>query len=104
VKGSASTLGAGSVQCKPLLFAEQIEWLSGGRSEMDSAQGQDAAAVPVGKQSEVPNLHETGRKDMKKEAPDELLAIESHETVGSLCRILGLMTSWSNQVCFSVRV
>ncbi len=45
---------------------------------MNSAQHKRAAAIPVGKQIEVPNLHETGREDVKKEAPDELLAIECH--------------------------
>src|SRR6185437_12656271 len=46
--------------------------------EMDSAQGQRATLVPVGKQAKVPNLHETGGQDVEKEAPDELSSLESH--------------------------
>ena len=45
---------------------------------MNSAQGQRVASVPVGKQTKVPNLHETGREDMKKEAPDELNSLEPY--------------------------
>jgi hypothetical protein len=77
-QGSASALWAGSVQCRSLLLAEQLGYVSLHRMEMDSAQAQRATSIAVGKQAEVPNLHETGREDVKKEAPDELLAIECH--------------------------
>jgi hypothetical protein len=45
---------------------------------MNSAQGQEVPSVPVGKQTKVPNLHETSGQDVEKEAPDELSRVESH--------------------------
>jgi len=43
---------------------------------MNSAQGQRPSSISVGKQAKVANLHETGREDVKKEAPDELSSLE----------------------------
>src|SRR5215469_13953075 len=78
VQGSASTLRTRSVQRRPLLLVEQSRKVGLRKAEMNSAQGQSAAAIPVGKQAKVANLHESGGQNMEKEAPDELLAIESH--------------------------
>ena len=85
-QGSASALGAGSVQCRSLLLVEQLGEVGLHRMEMDSAQGQRATSVPVGKQAKVPNLHETGGQDVEKEAPDELGSLESHVLLRLLCR------------------
>ena len=53
---------------------------------MNSAQGQRAAAVAVGKQAKVPDLHEPGRQDVEQEAADELGRLERHGLLRLLCR------------------
>ena len=47
---------------------------------MTAAQFQRLTAVSVGKQSEVPDLYETGRQHVEKEAANELRRIERHDT------------------------
>jgi hypothetical protein len=71
-QGSASALGAGSVQCRSLLLVEQLGEVGLHRMEMDSAQGQRATSVPVSKHAKVANLHKTGGQDVEQEAADEL--------------------------------
>jgi len=44
-----------------------------------STEGQRLTAVAVGKQSEVADLHETGRQDMEQEAAHELDRVELHD-------------------------
>ena len=78
VKSSASALGTRSVQRGPLLVVEQSGEVGLLRAGMNSAQGQCAPSVPVGKQTKVPNLYEPSRQDVKKEAPYELSSLESH--------------------------
>ena len=46
---------------------------------MDSAQVQCPMAVAVGKQSEMADLDEASRQDVKQEAADELDRIELHD-------------------------
>jgi hypothetical protein len=79
MQGSASTLGAGSAQCGPLMFVEQENEIGGCRAEMTAAQFQRLSAASVGKHSEVPDLYETGRQHVEKEATNELSRIEPHD-------------------------
>ena len=46
---------------------------------MESAEGDRLTPITVGKQSEVADLDEAGRQDVKQEAADELDCIELHD-------------------------
>jgi hypothetical protein len=78
VQGSTSALGTGSVQCSALLIIEQCAESSACGAEMVATQRQRLATVPVGKESEVPNLYEPCRQHMEHEASNELRCFESH--------------------------
>ena len=58
VECSASTLWAGSVECRPLVFVKERTEIGSRGVEMGAAQVQRLAALPVGKKAEVANLHE----------------------------------------------
>ena len=79
MQGSASALGAGSAQCGPLMLVEQENEIGGCGAEMTAALLQRLSAASVGKESEVPDLHETCRKHMEQEATHELGCLESHD-------------------------
>lgn len=78
MQGSASALGARSVQCRPLLIVKQVGEIDGRGAEMGATQVQRPAAVTVCKKSEVADLHETCRQRMEQEATDELDGVEPH--------------------------
>ena len=78
VQGSASAPGTGSVKCALLLFGQQGAEMRSVGAEMKPREGQRLASVAVGKQSEMPDLHETRRQNVEQEAADELGCVESH--------------------------
>ena len=79
VQGAAFALGTGSVECGLLRFGQQCADVRGGGVEMEPAEGEGLAAVAVGEQSEVADLDEACRQDVKQEAADELDRIEGHD-------------------------
>lgn len=66
------------------LLVEQLGVVSLRSAEMNSARGQRATAVPVGKQAKVSNLHEADSQNVEKEAPDRLV-IQSHRAFRLCC-------------------
>ena len=72
MQGTALALGTGSVERGLLRFGEECADVLRGGVEMDPAQGEGLAAVAVGEQAEVANLHEARGQDVEQEAADEL--------------------------------
>jgi hypothetical protein len=61
------------------MLVEQENEIGGCGAEMTAALLQRLSAASVGKESEVPDLHETCRKHMEQEATHELGCLESHD-------------------------
>ena len=72
MQGTALALGTGSVERGLLWFGEECADVRRGDAEMNPAQGEGLAAVAVGEQAEVANLHEARGQDVEQEAADEL--------------------------------
>ena len=59
-------------------FGEEMGTDRRRRRQQGAAQRQGFSSLPICQETEVPDLHETGREHMKQETPDELDGIQSH--------------------------
>jgi len=79
MQGAALTLGAAAMESLLLQWSENRGGLCSGWVEVESAKRKCPAAIAVGEQTEVADLDEARRQDVKQEAADELDRIEGHD-------------------------
>jgi hypothetical protein len=100
MQGAAFALGAAAIDCRLLLRGNEVSALWSYGLEMVTAKSQRLTAIAVGEQPEVADLDEATRQNVMSSSAATSSRLQ---TTGSLRRILGLVTSVSNQRCLSVR-